>query len=88
MWLRINDINELPLPRINKARFLLKNIPNSTLLKTPPKKWREGLVCIVKNKYFEAACYAGNQNQMDLIMLDSSKEKQWMLIPDAKLYAK
>lgn len=54
-----------------------------------PKEWREGIVCVVNNGLFDAACYCYNQSELEACSDPNDyREKVWLEYEQAKELAK
>lgn len=87
-------INSTPagtLPNVGKAQFLLKNVPGTQQVPAPKREsdFVENLVCVVNNGMFEAAGYCFSVSEMIAFSQPSdSRPKIWLVVPDAKVFAK
>lgn len=88
MGMYINAINGLPAPATGKVDFLLTNAPGTIILSAPPEEWRNDLVCVVDNGLFDAAGYAYDANEMEAFKYPNNRPKTWLMVPNAKNYAK
>lgn len=88
MYSFIHELNGHVLPKKFKAQFLLKHLHSCLQLKDAPVVWQKDLVCIIKHRQFENAQYVSNQLELDLLVNDASLNKMWLLVKNAKTYAK
>jgi hypothetical protein len=88
MGLYINsDSKGKPLPAIGKAAKLIED--GAELLFDDPKKWEEGLVCVVNNGPFEAAAYAHCESELKYFSdAYDDRPKVWLKYAHAKNLAK
>jgi hypothetical protein len=87
MGMYINNIGEKIAPRKGKADFILKEIKGAMIV-PPPTIWHADLVCVVDNVAFDAAGYAYSKEEMDVFLESDGRPRQWLLVPNAKDYAK
>ena len=83
MGLYINVIETEPLGAsfVEKIAVLKKYGAESI---PAPKKWEEGLVCVVDNGPFAAAAYAHNEREMNAFNEVSERTKLWFNFKEAK----
>lgn len=88
MGLYINAINGKKPPAKGKSDFIIENIPGTIVLSAKPQEWEDGLVCVVDNGPFEAAAYAFDADEMEVFKNTNGRPSKWLLVPNAKDYAK
>lgn len=54
----------------------------------PPTEWREGLVCVIDNGIFDAACYAHSKEEMEACLEEDGRWKRWLQFDKAKELSK
>lgn len=51
---------------------------------SPPIEWQEGLVCVLENGMFDAACYCYDKQEMQACLEPDSRRKTWLKYDQAK----
>lgn len=79
----INYYNGTRLPDIDKAQFILENIPGARVIHEPVF-WEENIVVVVENDTFDAARYVDNEQFLERARRDDGRQKTWLYVPEAK----
>ena len=74
-----------PLPAKNKAQFLI-NHGGATQIPTPTH-FEPNLVCVCENGPFDAAAYAYCEEEMKVFKMPDTRNKIWLLVPNAEKIA-
>jgi hypothetical protein len=84
----INQTPNGPLSKKHKAAEL--NKAGAELLFTTPKKWEEGLICVVDNGPFDAAAYVADERDLKDFSdyTQDERERVWLRWDKAKDWAK
>lgn len=76
------DQSGKPLPDKGKANYLIENCG---FTKTEAS-FKEGLVCVVENPFFDAAAYIFSEKEFnDFNDASDTRSKIWVKHPDAKI---
>jgi hypothetical protein len=78
----INQINGKNLNPTSKTQQLLDG--GATLV-SGPITFRENLVCVVQNGYFDAAAYAYSEEEMNIFLILDGRPKTWLIVPGADI---
>jgi hypothetical protein len=79
----INNINGKHLPATEKTEFILENVKGSMVIPRPAQ-WKEDIVCVVSNGYFEAAAYAFDAQELEEFKYpEDTRSKVWLYVPNA-----
>ena len=68
-------------PSNGKAQFIEAD---GGLVIPEPKEWKEGIVCVVENGFFDAAAYAFSEKEMKEFLHPDGRDKTWLYYPLAK----
>lgn len=83
----INELpNGTPLQALGKADALL-TIEGAEEI-SQPSEWKEGIVCVVNNGFFEGAGYCFSTDELKAFSYPDGRPKRWLIIPNAKQLAK
>lgn len=83
----INTIDGIPLPAKGKAEAIAQLVPGTYKIEEPTE-WEEDIVCVVNNQIFDAAGYAYDPGELDAFKYPTPRQRTWLHVPNAKLYAK
>jgi hypothetical protein len=78
----INTINGTLLEPKNKVDQLIKG--GAVVIETPTE-FKENLVCVVDNVFFDAAAFAYNEEEMKVFLSPDPRPKTWLIVPNADL---
>lgn len=81
----INNISGVSLPAEGKADVLIANGAQEI---EQPQTFKENLVCVVDNGYFEAAAYCFDKNEFkNFTQPEDFRPKRWLILEGVSEFA-